>query len=97
MPIYLLIYHSEPPKEDIDPEIIGAFINCWIDATDIELAETIAKHKIKELGWQIIETEDAYELIEGNFEDSKSLEYYNQALIDKEVYVIHTYASLEDE
>lgn len=87
------MFHATPAKDkqkslDVD----GAYINCWIEAVDSNVAETIAKVKIEELQWKILKLEEAYEISDKDYEDkSEGFDYYQQALIDKEVYVIHTY------
>jgi hypothetical protein len=89
--MYFLTFHGIPTKKAIDTEGIGgAYINCYMLESDIVKATKIARRFIANMKWRILAREEAYEV------DEKSIsrggrKYYNQALIDKAVYVIHTY------
>jgi hypothetical protein len=91
--IFFLTFHAKPTKEHVEyVETLGAYINCWIESTDIESAKKIATRTIENLAWKIIDLEDAYEITEADYENKPAgKEYYKQALIDKEVYKVHTY------
>lgn len=91
MSIYFLSYHAIPKETNV-PEVGGAYINCWIDAADLETAKNISTNKIKDLNWQINNLEESYLVSEKEYENKpEGLEYYQQAKLDKEVYVLHTY------
>lgn len=78
--------------------VAGAYISGYIEAGGIETAMVIVKDKIAELGWEINEFEKATILRQEDFDESpEGLEYYEQALSDKEVYVIHTYPNDDEE
>ena len=80
------------PKEKNVFEVGGAYINCWIDATNIKIAKSIANRNIEESSWQIDNLEEGYEVTEKDYENKpEGFESYQQALLDKEVYVFHTY------
>jgi hypothetical protein len=97
MAIHFLTYHAKPTEANEESsELGGAYINCYIEATNIEEAEKIAKPMISGLNWQIIDVEEAYELNREDInESSEGLKYFEQALVDKEVYVLHTYPAEE--
>jgi hypothetical protein len=99
MPIYFISCHTTPlPSNSEFGSVKGAYINAWIDADDIADAKKTAFKKIKDLDWQIISLEDAKETSKDYFANNLvALEKYEQALIDKAVYTIHTYRSEEGE
>jgi hypothetical protein len=91
--IYFLTFHAKPTTEHVDYiETLGAYINCWIESTDIVSAKIIAARTIENLAWKIIDLDDAYEITLADYENKPTgREYYEKALIDKEVYQVHTY------
>ena len=99
MPIYFISCHTTPLSSNSEfGSIKGAYINAWIDADDIVGAKKTVFKKIENLDWQIISLDDAKETSKDFFENNlEGLEKHEQALIDKEVYTIHTYSSEEGE
>ncbi len=98
MPIYFLTFHTKPTinNEEVN-NIEGAYINCWIEAEDIHVAEKIASDKIEETNWTILNMEDGYEITREDYPTrNKGLECYEKALIEKEVYLIQTYPDKEE-
>ena len=95
MPIYFISYHSVPSSSNSEfSNTKGAYINAWIDTYDIYKAQEIAFAKIAELNWKIVSLEEAKETSREYFRNNpEGLEKYEQTLIDKEVYEIHTYIS----
>ena len=93
MAMYFLMYHVMPTADnDAGPEMKGAYANCLILSNSMDKAEEIARLKINELDWQIIDFEEGYEVIKADYIDNaKGMEMYEQALVDKEVYTFHTY------
>lgn len=70
----------------------GAFINCWVKATSIEAAKTIAESAINENHWKILNLEESYYVDEEHYEENdESLEFYQQAVVDGEVYIYHSW------
>ncbi|HSZ32405.1 MAG TPA: hypothetical protein VK772_03795 [Puia sp.] len=91
--ISFLTYHAVPDVNHSDyGQINGAYINCWIEASDLEKAKMISRKTIEDLKWAILSLEDAYPISLSDFAPgSEGKEFHEQALIDKEVYQIHTY------
>ena len=80
-----------------DSKIIAAYINCWILSETVEQAEETAKQTITELKWEILNLEEATRVSRNYYKGNPTgLSFYEQALIDKEVYQIHTYESQSD-
>ena len=86
-----ITYHVRPTEEsDNEEEIGGAYVNCFIESDSSQQAQEIAKKQITELKWEIIELEEFTNLDQDTVSDENN-EYYEQALLDKEVFVFYTY------
>jgi hypothetical protein len=95
MNIIYLRFEAVPTMNDIDfEESGGALINCWIKEENEESAKTKAMHIIKENGWKIILLEESYLADDSMYNGRKSRKYYEQAKIDGEVYVYHTWPNV---
>ena len=98
MPVFILMIKVEP--DDNNPqlgEIIGAYVNCFIEAEALELAEETALRFLKEEKWIPITLDESWEVTEKDYDnDPKGLEVYKQVLIDKEYYSFHTYETEDD-
>jgi hypothetical protein len=94
-------YTAKPKLEPINPsDDAGAYINCWINYSDMELAKNVAEKMIDESGW-IISSMDNVEFITREFytndaDDSHS-KYFDQAEIDNEVIAIFSYPLVDEE
>ncbi len=90
--MFLLTYHGRPNKKYTGDPVGGAFINCWIESETSKEADKIAKNEIKSLNWDIIERTEVLEVAKDFYEsDDPKLQYYEQALIDKTVFVFYNY------
>lgn len=90
--MYFLTFHGQPNPNTRESEIGGAYINCWIEANTEDQADQIARTKISEASWTIIDREECYEIKRSDyFNKPQGLNYFEQALIDKWVLVFHTY------
>jgi len=93
--MYFLTYHGQPVKKSNSENIAGAFINCYVDEDEFDIADKIARNQIKKLKWKLLSREDAYKIDENSVSES-GREYYEQARIDKTVCVFHTYPEIEE-
>ncbi len=91
--IFFLTYHAVPDISHLDHgQFKGAYINCWIEANNLENAKVISRKTVEDLKWEILSLEDAYPISLSDYAPgSEGKEFHEQALIDKEVYHIHTY------
>ncbi|WP_320004010.1 hypothetical protein [Shiella aurantiaca] len=89
-----MTYHVKPTsnKKDIN-DTKGAFVNCYIVTDTLKNADKIARQEIEEMDWFILEREEVQTIDNESIEDDKK-EYYEQALIDKTVFVFYTYPEL---
>ena len=92
-----ITYHVRPTEEfDNEEGIGGAYVNCFIESESSQQAQEIAKKQITELKWEIFELEELTHMDQDTVSEEKR-EYYEQALIDKEVFVFYTYPIEEQE
>jgi len=98
MPMFMIQFQAIPKADSPEAqEVGGAFVNCWIEAPDLDAAVGKAKHEITDQGWEPLELRQAEETTRDDYtDDHEGLEYFEQALIDKEVCVFHCYP-IEDE
>jgi hypothetical protein len=93
-------YTAKPKIVPINPsDDAGAYINCWINYTDMEMAKNVAEKMIDKSGW-IITSLDNMEIITREFyandaDDSHS-KYFDQAEIDDEVIAIFSYPLVDE-
>jgi hypothetical protein len=93
MSIYIVKFKCKPMQNAPESkEFGGAYINCWIEATNIDKAFDLARDRVNETNWQILKTEDKFEIIRDDLaNDPTGQKYYDQTLIDKWILNIHTY------
>ena len=91
--MYFLTFHAVPlPQNARSSDLGGAFICCWIDRPTLGEADRVAREWIASEEWQVDNREEAYLIDRSDYGDNNaSLQYYEQALIDREVFVFHTY------
>lgn len=91
--MFYLIYECRPHKDHRDKSIAGGIIGCWIETTTMYKANKVARQLIEEQNWNIIK-KDRFKTVKPNsiHKESEHYQYYQQALIDKEVLVIYTYS-----
>jgi hypothetical protein len=82
------------PGTDAFAECAGATINVYSTVESKDGALAIAAREVVEAGWQIQSIEDTFLLTRADLVDAPDgLRYFDQALIDGVVLVIHTYAA----
>jgi hypothetical protein len=90
--MYFLVYHVKPLSGFNNGKSIGgAYVSCWIEAGTEQKARKIAITEIKDLQWEILEIDRCYEVNKENLDTPSQIEFYNQALIDGQVFIFHTY------
>jgi hypothetical protein len=91
--VFFLMFHAVP--SDAHPQSLsigGAYVSCWIERPTLDEADEVARQWIRSHDWENEEREEAYAIDRSAYENEPSgLEYYEQALIDAEVFVFHTY------
>jgi hypothetical protein len=93
MPMFFFNFHAVPIDPETAPGVIGAYVNCWVQDSIIEKAEITARTGIENEGWKISGHDtEPYQTTRKDWFSGENLEYFDQALIDREVWVFHTYA-----
>ena len=72
-------------------EIAGAIVRCWIQETTLAKAEATALKEITDLRWIVGELDEGYAVSRSTYHDEENLGYFDQALIDKRLYVFRCY------
>jgi len=93
MNIYFISFEVTPTTGSLnETEFGGAIINAWIKAESQSLAEKQYKKTVTETEWIPVSLEQIFKITENHYdEDEEGLEYFEQAKVDGEVYVIHTW------
>lgn len=94
--MYVLQYEARPTADNPEfKEVGGAIVNCYIQAESESAAGAAAQKYVEESGWQIIAVEEEPEAVDREYfiEDygTEYLEYFDQAVIDGQCYVFHTW------
>ena len=71
-------------------EVGGTMVNCWIKRDALEEAESYARGSIANEDWTILRKQEGF-LVTRDTQDPKDMRYFEQAEIDKEVFVFHTW------
>jgi len=81
-----------PDRPDITARYGGAIVSCWVERPTSGDAEVVAKEMIASKGWQVVESLEINQLSDGDHGMSENArQYYEQALLDKEVLVFFVY------
>ncbi len=85
-------YECRPLKKHPDYDQIGdGSVNCWIRVRSFAEAKELAEKDIRSQHWKILELEEIWKIPSGHFQtESDGRQYFEQALIDREVFVFHT-------
>ncbi len=92
MPTFLLRYALKPSKHHPEFDSLGeAMVNCWMVCSSIEEADKAAVTDIEREHWVILEREEAEITTSEDYDsdDDDGLQFFEQAQLDKEVYVFH--------
>jgi hypothetical protein len=87
--MYFLQYRILPADEHPEAEQLGeGLVCCWIDRASLAEADRFARRDIARQKWLVVQREYGEEVTEADYEDNEEfLGYYQQALIDHEVFV----------
>ncbi|MBN9693684.1 MAG: hypothetical protein J0M24_25855 [Verrucomicrobia bacterium] len=77
------------PQRD---QYAGGFVNCWILRDTLSQAEAVARSCLGDEEWRIVSVEESMLMTrEKQAEYPAGIEFFEQAKIDREVFVFHTY------
>jgi hypothetical protein len=93
---YLIIDAAQDPTYAHEKQYGGATVGCWIKNQTKKNAHLIAKGWIEDHGWVPLSLEDQYPVSEETYRDKpEGRQYFEQALIDDEVFVFFTFPEHE--
>lgn len=88
----VMLEAEQSPDFEHDELLGGAFINCYMKNRTPEQALNEAQNWVKGNGWNILKVKKQHQINKSSLKDSKDgLEYYDQTVIDGEVFVFHTW------
>lgn len=88
---YLIIDAAQDPTFAHEKEYGGALVGCWIKNQTGKNAYLIAKGWIEDHGWVVLSLQEQYPVSEETYrEKADGRQYFEQALIDDEVFVFFT-------
>ena len=96
--LFYLMFHAKPQKTNPEAsEHGGAYVNCWIDRPTLAEAERAARELIAKDCWVADKLDDARKVTRSDYGDNpEGLKHFDQALIDREVLVFHTYPIIDE-
>jgi len=90
-----LVAPTPDAKEYLDTG--GAYVDCWIQGDDRAAAEERAQELIREYGWAVEALEEGSVVTSQDYlEDEENREFYEQALVEREVLVFNTWPRGEE-
>lgn len=91
MPMYYFLFDVRPTSAHPNfTKYGGALVACWIERDIQSQAETIARIWIERENWTIIELREACPITRET-QLPGGMRYFDQAEIDREVFVFYTY------
>ena len=89
----MITFTGHPLEDSQESETLaGGYINAWIDAQSESEGLTRARRLIEECAWIVDSVESVAYLCRLDYRDGdEGLEYFDQAIIDGEVLVFHTW------
>lgn len=98
MPMYFFDFHAIPANSEHKLECAGAYVCCWIQDSSLTSAEARARRGIEENGWIVTGSEsEPCQTSREQWLEGEHLEQFDQALIDREVWVFHAYPHEDEE
>ena len=90
--VFLIFEVTPGPNHPEVDDIGGAFVSCWIDRPTLQEAERVARDFISQEGWVVGDFDEAYPVGDAAYPSgSIGRPRFEQALVDREVFLFHTY------
>jgi hypothetical protein len=95
--MYFVLFEATPRRDArTAPGAAGAYVSCWIERPTLDEAVRVARSGIEAEGWIVDEPDEAYEVGAADYPPGKDgREYFEQALIDKEVFAFHLFPEVD--
>lgn len=97
--MFFVLFEATPRRSaSVTEDVAGAYVNCWIERPTLDEAVRVARTAIEAEGWIVDEPDEAYWVDASTYHPGKDgREYFEQALIDKEVVVFHCFPEVDDD
>jgi hypothetical protein len=97
--MFFMLFEATPRRDArTAPEAAGAFVRCWIERPTLDEAVCVARAGIEAEGWIVGDPDEAYEVDAATYPPGNAgRQYFEQALIDKQVWAFHLYPEVDDE
>lgn len=84
-------YNCIAGKKHPEFERVGeTYANCWLRVRSFAEMRKLAEKNFRNQHWKIINLDEIWPIPKGHYQtEDDGLPYYEQALVDKEVYVFH--------
>jgi predicted RNase H-like nuclease len=93
-PVFYAIYEGRPtPQAQDAAEVDGASIVCWVRATSKAEAADLARRAIENRRWVIVAVDEPWVEAAETTMPRESRRYLEQAKVDGECYVFHTWTN----
>ncbi|KXX70405.1 hypothetical protein [Flammeovirga sp. SJP92] len=97
--MYQIVAHVKPKKDSkYYKNVLGAYVTCFINYKEIDGAVVLTKHYIENEGWEEIELEDEYFII-NSIEDMVDCykQYYKEVFEYGYSLIFNTYNKIEED
>jgi hypothetical protein len=97
--MYFVLFEATPRRDArTAPTAAGAYVSCWIERPTLDEAVRVARSGIEAEGWIVDEPDEAYEVDAATYTPGQAGRgYFEQALIDKEVWAFHVFPEVDGE
>ncbi len=98
--MYFVLFEATPCRnvKRVAGNTAGAYVSCYIQRATRDEAIQAAKAGIEAEGWIVDEPDEAYMVDDSTYPPGKEgRDYYQQALIDREVFVFHCFPDTDGE
>ena len=98
-PMFFVQFEATPRREArSSADAAGAYVNCWIERSTLEEAIRVARCSIEAEGWIVDDPDEAFPVDASDYPDGHpGREYFEQAMVDKQVFVFHCFPEVDDE
>ncbi|HKV10621.1 MAG TPA: hypothetical protein VJ725_20940 [Thermoanaerobaculia bacterium] len=99
MTMFFFTFLAAPtPDAQEYPDTGGAYVDCWILGDDRSEAEERARDLIQDYGWSVEALESETTVTSQDYQDDEeNREFYEQALVEREVLVFNTWPPGEED
>ena len=96
--VWFISFSAFPIEAERFAKFGGAEINCWIQIADEREALERAKNLVEDQGWRVETLNHCHLVFPSDYQPgSTGVEYFEQAMIDREVLVFHSWPNVAED